>query len=132
MEGSTSSIKLEQKIFPAKVVTVINNTRIAINRGSEQKIRLNQRVLVYRLSNEEIKDPDTGESLGYLEIYKGTGKVISIQEKMSIIESDRYETRTVKNTQTMFQGIPIGQPTYDYKDLLSFEDPEIGDLVKPI
>ena len=132
MEGSTRSIKFEQKIFPAKVVTVINNTRIAINRGSEHKIRLNQRVLVYRLSNEEIKDPDTGESLGYLEIYKGTGKVISIQEKMSIIESDRYETRTVKNTQTMFQGIPIGQPTYDYKDLLSFEDPEIGDLVKPI
>ena len=132
MEGSTRSIKLEQKIFPAKVVTVINNTRIAINRGSEHKIRLNQRVLVYRLSNEEIKDPDTEESLGYLEIYKGTGKVISIQEKMSIIESDRYEIKTVKDTQTIFQGIPIGQPKYDYKDLLSFEDPEIGDLVKPI
>ncbi|MBE9046038.1 hypothetical protein IQ255_16775 [Pleurocapsales cyanobacterium LEGE 10410] len=132
MEGSTRSIKLEQKIFPAKVVTVISDTRIAINRGLEHKIRLNQRVLMYRLSNEEIKDPDTGESLGYLEIYKGTGKVISIQEKMSIIESDRYEIKTVKDTQTIFQGIPIGQPTYDYKDLLGFEDPEIGDLVKPI
>ncbi|MGL6343522.1 MAG: hypothetical protein ACRC80_30815 [Waterburya sp.] len=132
MEGSTSSIKSKQKTFPAKVVTVISDTRIAINKGSEHKIHLNQRVLVYRLSNEEIEDPDTGESLGYLEIYKGTGKVISIQEKMSIIESDRYEVKTVKNTQNIFQGIPIGQPTYDYKDLLPFEYPEIGDLVKPI
>lgn len=133
MTSSTNSPKLEQKVFPAKVVKILSGTRLAINRGSEHKIRPNQKVLVYCLSNEEIKDPETGESLGYLEIYKGTGKVISIQEKMSIIESDRYEIRTVKNQQTMFQGIPIGQPTYyDYKDLLSFEYPEIGDLVKPI
>lgn len=132
MEGSTRSIKLEQKVFPAKVVTVISNTRIAINKGSEHKIRLNQRVLLYCLSDEEIEDPDTGELLGYLEIYKGTGKVISIQDKMSIIESDRYERKTVKNTQTFFQGIPVGQPTYDYEDLLGFEDPVVGDLVKSI
>lgn len=132
MKGSTSSIKSDQKTFPAKVVTIISDTRIAINRGYEHKIHLNQRVLLYRLSNEEIKDPDTGESLGYLEIYKGTGQVISIQEKMSIIESDRYEIKTVKNPQTIFQGIPVGQPTYDYKDLLPFEDAEIGDLVKVI
>lgn len=102
------------------------------NIWNELSKKNSQRVLLYRLSNEEIKDPDTGESLGYLEIYKGTGQVISIQEKMSIIESDRYEIKTVKNSQTMFQGIPIGQPMYDYKDLLPFEDAEIGDLVKVI
>ena len=81
MEGSTSSIKSERKTFPAKVVIVISATRIAINRGSEHKIRLNQRVLVYRLSNEEIEDPDTGESLGYLEIYKEQVRLLVFKKK---------------------------------------------------
>ncbi len=131
MKSSTDSPKLEQKVFPAQVVKIISNTRLAINRGSEHKIRPNQKVLVYCLSDEEIKDPETGKSLGYLEIYKGTGKIIHIQEKMSIIESDRSQTKTTKNTPSLaFLG--RGDEVYHDSYLLDFEDPEIGDMVKPI
>ena len=91
MANYTEKNKSEKKVFPAKVAKVISSIRIAINRGSEDRIKLNQKVLLYSLSDEEIKDPETGESLGYLEIYKGTGKVIAVQEKLSIIESDRDE-----------------------------------------
>ena len=91
MKSSTDISKVEQRVFPAQVVQIIDDTRLAINRGSIHKVRLHQRVLLYCLSSEEIKDPETGESLGYLEIYKGTGKVITVQDKISVIESDRYE-----------------------------------------
>jgi hypothetical protein len=79
--------------------------------------------------NEEIKDPDTGESLGYLEIYKGTGKIIHIQEKMSIIESDRHGWKKAESSYLLpsFLSEPISS---EY--ILEFDEPEIGDLVKPI
>ena len=68
--------KLEKK-FPAAVANIINEYKIVINRGSEHNIRLEQRFLIYSLSHEEIIDPITNEPLGYLEIVKGTGKVIN-------------------------------------------------------
>jgi hypothetical protein len=131
MTSSTDNIEIKQKVFPAKVVDILNGgIRLAINRGEEHKIRQNQRVLVYRLSDEEIKDPETGESLGYLEIYKGTGKVIHIQEKMSIIESDRRGWKKVESSSL----IPsfLSDPPISSEYLLEFDNPEIGDMVKPI
>lgn len=65
-----------------------------------------------------------------MEIYKGTGKVIDVQEKMSIIESDRSETRNLKKSSSSFWA--MGNEVYSETYLLDFEDPEIGDLVKPI
>jgi len=130
MKSTTDILKQENKVFPAQIVKIINNTRLAINRGSENGIRANQKVLVYCLSDEEIKDPETGESLGYLEIYKGTGKVIHIQDKMSIIESDRHRTKTTKGS--VYSFLDREEKVYDDSDLLDFEDPKIGDMVKPI
>ncbi len=137
MTSSTDSPKLEQKVFPAKVVKILSGARLAINRGSEHKIRPNQKVLVYCLSDEEIKDPETGESLGYLEIYKGTGKIIHIQEKMSIVESDRYQKQTKRTEPSFISKLAYqlgsdGEEVYEEQYLLDFDDPEIGDLVKPI
>ena len=137
MTGSTKINKSEKKVFPAQVAKVISSIRIAINRGSEDKIKLNQKVLLYSLSNEEIKDPETGESLGYLEIYKGTGKVIAVQDKLSIIESDRDEftEALVKSvTQPLFSSnFSSGFPSNLTRgNKIPFEDPKVGDLVKPI
>ncbi len=135
MTSSTDSPKLKQKVFPAQVVKILSGTRIAINRGSEHKIRPNQKVLIYCLSDEEIKDPETGESLGYLEIYKGTGKIIHIQEKMSIVESDRYQKQTRRTQPSLISNLSLlsgGEELYEDMYLLDFEDPEIGDMVKPI
>ena len=70
--------KLEKK-FPAFVASIINEYKVVINRGIKHDIRLGQRFLIYKLSDEEIIDPITKEPLGYLEIVKGTGKVIHLQ-----------------------------------------------------
>lgn len=136
MEKTTDAPVLAKKgTFPASVVQIINNNRLAINKGKDDGIRLGQRMLVYELSTDEIIDPNTGESLGYLEIVKGTGKVINIQEKMSIIESD--QTRLIKRTyhpQTsrFYNYTSIPSEEIEEQVIIPFEDVKIGDQVKPI
>jgi hypothetical protein len=98
--------------FPATVVKVIDHYKLAINRGKHNVIRQGQRMMVYYIDDEEILDPNTGESLGYLELVKGTGRVIFVQDKISIIESDKMIDKLGKR--------------------LPFENPQVGDLVKPI
>jgi hypothetical protein len=104
------------------------------------KITIGQRFLVYILSNEEIIDPNNGEPLGYLEIVKGRGKVTHVQEKMSTIESDEKETfseRIIKKPYTnplaealswaREEKVEVVKPSF-----IPFDDPQIGDKVKPI
>ena len=107
---------MKNKVYPAIVVKIIDELKIVINKGSRDNIKLNQRFLVYHLEEEETIDPITKESLGKLELVKGTGKVIYIQEKMSIIESDM-----IKSTLIAFQ-----------TSLRPFYNPEVGDKAKPI
>ena len=137
MTSSTKTNQSKPKIFPASIAKILSPNRVVINRGSMHGIKEGQRMLVYSLSDEEIQDPETGESLGSLEIYKGTGKVIAVQEKLSVIESDRDEL-----TQALVKSIthPLFSPNFSpgfpenlTKDnKIPFEDPQVGNLVKPI
>lgn len=133
MTSSTEQNKSKKGIFPAKVAKVINSTKIVINRGADHHIKLNQKVLVYSTSGEEIKDPETGELLGYLEVYKGTGKVIGIQDKLSVIESDRNEYTEALAYSRSYPLCPAAIPSnLSIRNKIPFENPQIGDLVKPI
>lgn len=121
--------KLEKK-FPAIVASIINKYIIVINRGKEHSIRLGQRFLIYSLSAEEIIDPITNEPLGYLEIVKGTGKVINVQERISTIESDKTEVpdKTIIRRGPFLGSVEeIASP-----ERLPFESVQVGDRAKPI
>lgn len=92
------------------------------------------RFLIYSLSDHEIIDPDTNESLGFLEFVKGTGSVVHIQDKMCTIESDRYETsppRIIRTKPNVYTGSVTEERITD-KVLIPFEDVVVGDLAKPI
>lgn len=122
--------------FPATVVAIIDTYKVVINRGMKHFIKEGQRFLLYKLDDNEIKDTISGESLGYLEIPKGTGKVISVQERMSIIESDRWEpsVKTVvkRNQQSKLFPETEEEITSPSNRLKPFDGPEIGDKAKPI
>lgn len=123
----------KKEIFPAIIVKILNENRIAINRGSIHHIKLNQRFLVYSLSDEIIQDPETKENLGYLEMTKGIGKVIHVQEKMAIIESDQKSPSTRKTYRSPFGILYPGEEITEFPgDIKPFDNPEIGDKVKPI
>ena len=131
-----------QKVFPATVVAVNDSYTVAINRGSAHGIKIGQRFLVYGLSDDEIVDPETGDSLGRLEIVRGTGVVTHLQERLATIETDKRS----KSKRTITHKPQRRYPLAIYLDDLSekvetidgeeryvaFEDPRDGDKARPI
>lgn len=123
-----------------KVVSVIDDYKVVLNAGANQGIKLGQRYMIYTLSNEEIIDPDTNESLGFLEIVKGTGKVTHVQEKMCTIESIEYKPLTKKikrKNPPMTLGADFLPSNYEEvtepeHEQLPFDNPKVGNLAKRV
>lgn len=102
-------------IIMGKVIEVIDDYKIVINKGSADGVHMGNRFLVYRL-DKELFDPDTNESLGILELVCGEGKPEHIQERFTTL----YTAKTViKKTKTVTKSTPYGglfgqtEETYD-------------------
>ncbi|MFA5793759.1 MAG: hypothetical protein WC980_01620 [Candidatus Brocadiia bacterium] len=141
MNEKTDNQSQEKQIYPASVVGILDHSTLVINRGAMHGIKLNQRFLIYSLSAEEIKDPSTGENLGYLEIVKGTGIVIHVQEKMATIASDMEKTgeKTIIRRKPVISSFDIASMFGGEQETIKipneevpFNDPKIGDSAKPI
>ena len=118
-----------------KVVrTLDDDYKVVINAGHNEGIKNGQRFLIYALSDHEILDPDTKSSLGFLEIVKGTGRVVHVQEKMATIESDMYETSqpTKIIRKNPMYGFGTTEEQTVSKDHIAFNNPKIGDFVKQL
>lgn len=121
------------KIF--KVVKILDNYKLVINAGSEQHVSVGQKFLIYSLSDEEIIDPDTKQSLGYLEIVKGTGVVTHVQGTMSTLESDIYHSSSKKVKRTSpfsVIGSSVEEEIESEKTQEPFDDPQIGNFAKRV
>ena len=140
--------------FRAKVIKLVKDKhddiyQVVINKGSDAGVNEGDKVIVYEQDSEELFDPDTNESLGFMEIIKGRGKVIHVQEKMSTIES--IEFHTTKNGEKIVEedrpssARGIMNALYGYnkqtvrtkyiepqKKLRPFENIKINDFVKPL
>ena len=66
-----------------RVIKIISDTEILVNVGKNQGIKLGD-TLTIRGKDEEIIDPFSHESLGYLPVIKGQVKVGTVYEKMCI------------------------------------------------
>ena len=126
-----------------RVVDVIDQENVVINVGANGDIKRGDRIILYGVG-KEIIDPDSNESLGHLELVRGEGIVVHVQEKMCIVRSDEYtseppvtEVRTYPN--------PIGMLTYSgrtteekkviksgKKSRIEFRDVENGDFARII
>jgi hypothetical protein len=122
--------------FPAQVVRVLGyGAKVVINRGSTDGVKLGSRFLVYALSDDEIVDPETGQSLGRLEIVRGRGVVTHVQPQLATIEPEPIKStarRTVKRLEWAITGRGdeiIEEPTMTPG---SFEEPQAGDRAKPV
>jgi hypothetical protein len=126
MTPNPEALTLKNRIFPALVAHVINPSQVVMNRGWIHDVKVWQRMLIYRTGDQEIKDPESGESLGYLDRVKGTGQVIHVQEKICIVESDQRKfPRRIRSAWGLAAEIIEGEA-------LPFDHPEVGDWVKPI
>lgn len=120
----------------AVVVKVIDPYKVAINKGEKDGIRLGQRLLVYALL-EEITDPETGESLGCLELVRGRGEVIHLQERLATLRSVERrkvpsKTRKIRDPFRIAVLSQVEEIEAETWDDLPFEDPATGDVAKPV
>jgi len=86
-----------------KVIKIISEEQVVINIGSSKGVSNVDKFLIF-LYGEELSDPDTGENLGKLEIIKGKGKAIHVQDLMSTIETYEYqEDKTIVTHYALIQ-----------------------------
>lgn len=122
-----------QKTF--KVAHVLDDFKIVMNAGSNQNITLGQKYLLYSISDQEIIDPDTHKSLGFLEIVKGTGVVTHVQDELSTLESAVYSSHSKKTKRSNPMTAPFGAIVEEVetdKTQNPFDDPKTGDLLKRV
>ena len=122
------------EILTGKVIRILDQYKLVINKGSNDGVAMSNRFLIYHL-DEEIIDPDTQESLGRLEIVCGEGKPEHIQERMTTIVSTKQETRKSKTVVKYggFAAFGTTEETYDPEvTLLPFENAQVNYLFKQI
>ena len=117
------------------VVKVKNDIDLVINVGAEHGIKEGDKFLVYHIDPEELMDPITGESLGYLETVRGTGVAVHVQPKMTTIKSNRKESPRKVVSRSGYGALAslMGETVeYSEPELIPFDEPEVGDKVKKI
>lgn len=122
----------EREIVVIKVK--VDDIDLVINIGAEDGVEKGHKFLVYHIDDEEMKDPITGESLGFLETIRGTGRVEHLQPKMSTIRSSRCERprKVVSKSGLSFTAFLGETIEYIEPEIIPFENPTIGDKVKRI
>lgn len=136
MSDAVTDRETTEKTYPANVVSVLSPSRVVINRGTEHHVDVEDRFLLYEVSDEEIVDLN-GEPLGKLEIPKGTGKVVHVQERMAIVESDKEQppaTRIIRrpNSLASRMGQAEEEEYMPSRKRQPFIEPTVGDLAKPV
>lgn len=72
------------ELIEGKVAQVISERDLAINRGSSSGVKVGMRFKIVSSEPSEIRDPDTDEVLGSVEITKVEVEVVSVQENLSV------------------------------------------------
>ena len=81
-------------MIETKVAQILTSKKVILAAGAEQAVAPEMTFVIYELG-EEVKDPETGESLGRLELHKARVKVTQVQPRFSIATTIPHEvTRT--------------------------------------
>jgi hypothetical protein len=117
---------------------------VVINRGLREGVKPGDRFLVFGVG-PHILDPDTSKDLGELEVVRGRGLVVHVQEHLATLRTtERRRTRPAKRiirdrSDLMSRYIgALGTPGNVNEEELApeaempFEAVRLGDLAKPI
>ena len=113
---------------PTQVAEIINPHTIILNKGAKDGVHPHSRFVIYK-HGIEILDPTSGESLGILEVVKGTGRVTHLQDSMCTIQNEKEGKQFVSS---IFPSGFIRDHFEDLKGPLPFIDPEIGDFAREV
>lgn len=74
------------------VAEILDARSVVINRGSEHGVIEGMRFAILNPRGQDIRDPETGERLGAVEISKTVVKVVRVQPKLSVARTFRKFT----------------------------------------
>ena len=66
------------------VADVLTNRELAINRGAKHGVEIGMRFRILANRGTDIRDPETGEILGTVEILKTVVKIVDVKENLSV------------------------------------------------
>lgn len=122
-----------------KVVEVINEEKIVINKGKIHGIKQSDIFIIYDLG-KSIIDPITKEDLGQLEHLKGVGVVSHIQDKMTtLVAETKLENKTIENKKKPASSLiwstrPMYEEVNSYVEKVEiktkFEGVQVGDKAR--
>ena len=72
-----------------KVARVLNSREVAINKGSDDGVKIGMIFKILSTKGSEIEDPDTGEPLGSVDLVKTNVKVTVVQERIAVASTYR-------------------------------------------
>lgn len=114
-------------VAPAKIATIIDEYRIVINAGRAAGVKIGQQFLIYKIG-DEVFDPDTKLSLGRVEIIKGKGEVIHVQESMATLQTT--EKHEIKRLPAGLLGLSLAASFEVTREPKAFINPEVGDFAR--
>jgi hypothetical protein len=77
-----------------KVLRIFDETSLLVNMGKKDGLKRGDKLVVIE-KGEEIKDPDSGESLGEIEIAKAELIAADVQERLTILRTETEKVSTV-------------------------------------
>lgn len=97
-----------------KIAKIISTTELVINAGSKQNINVGDKFqIIDKVGSEPVMDPDTGKSLGTLDIIKGMVEVTAVYPNMSIVQSERNINPLLQSSMGVTQSLTSYQVRKD-------------------
>nr|WP_321314968.1 FlgT C-terminal domain-containing protein [uncultured Ligilactobacillus sp.] len=97
-----------------KIAKIISTTELVINAGSKQNINVGDKFqIIDKVGSEPVMDPDTGKSLGTLDIIKGMVEVTAVYPNMSIVQSERNINHLLQSSMGVTQSLTSYQVRKD-------------------
>lgn len=72
-----------------KIARVLSAREVVINKGADDGVKIGMIFKILSTKGSEIKDPDTGEALGSVELAKTSVKVTEVQERIAVASTYR-------------------------------------------
>ncbi len=73
----------------AKVAEILTGQELVLSKGSDDGVQVGMRFAVLNRKGAEIKDPDSGEVLGSVELEKTLVKVVRLHRRLSVARTFR-------------------------------------------
>ncbi len=116
-------------MLKGKVALILDDRRAALNLGAGSGVAPGDAFVIY-LEGAEVADPDSGESLGRLELVKATVTVAHVQEKLCIVETPVVEAPEPDESEVLSARMARVKDFKEAKQGVRGKPIKVGDLAR--